>query len=150
MTFIFNDYKIYNSTSGISFHLESYKIIFLMFNPLDCKEIKPVNPKGNQPWIFNGRTDVEAKASILWPPDGESWFIGKTLMLGKIEDKRKSRRQRRRWLDGITDSKNMNLSKLWEIVEDRGAQCTIVHRIANSLAWLGDWTTTSLIFTRKK
>ena len=105
-----------------------------MFNPLDCKEIKPVNPKGNQPWIFNGRTDVEAKASILWPPDGESWFIGKTLMLGKTEDKRKSRRQRRRWLDGITDSMNMNLSKLWEIVEDRGAQCTIVHRITNSLA----------------
>ena len=73
-----------------------------MFNPLDCKEIKPVNPKGNQPWIFNGRTDVEAKASILWPPDGESWFIGKTLMLGKIEDKRRSRRQRRRWMASPT------------------------------------------------
>ena len=67
-----------------------------MFNPLDCKEIKPVNPKENQPWIFNGWTDVEAEASILWPPDGKSWFIQKTLMLGKIEDKRRSRRQRRR------------------------------------------------------
>ena len=104
-----------------------------MFNTLHCKEIKSVNPKGNQPWIFNGRTDVEAEASILWPPDGKSRFIGKTLMLGKIEDKRRDRRQRRRWLDGITDSVNMDLSKLWEMVEDRGAQCTIVHRIANSL-----------------
>ena len=81
MTFIFNDYKIYNSTSGISFHLESYKIIFLMFNPLDCKEIKPVNPKGNQPWIFTGKTDAEA--SILWPPDVKNWLTGKDPDAGK-------------------------------------------------------------------
>ena len=64
-------------------------------SPLECKEIKPVNPKGNQSWIFTGRTDAKAEALILWPPDAKSRLIGKTLMLGNIEGKR--RRRRRRW-----------------------------------------------------
>ena len=72
-------------------------------SPLDCKEIKPVNPKGNQPWIFTGRTDAEAQAPVLWPPNAKSWLTGKDLMLGKIEGKRRRGQQRMRWLVGITD-----------------------------------------------
>ena len=77
-------------------------------SPLDCKEIKPVNPKGNQLWIFIGRTDAETEASKLWLPDVKSWLSGKdewvSLMLGKIESRGRKGKQRVRWLDGITDS----------------------------------------------
>ena len=79
------------------------------FIALDCK-IQPVNPKGNQSWIFIGRTDAEADTPILWPPDAKSWFIWKDLMLGKIEDRRRRRRQRMRWLYGIINSVDMSLS----------------------------------------
>ena len=88
---------------------------------LICKEIQPVNHKGNQPRIFIGRTDAEAEAPILWLPDTKTNSVEKTLMLGKIEGKMRTGWQRLRWLDinSITDSINMKLSKLWETVEDR-------------------------------
>ena len=89
-------------------------------SPLDCKEIQPVHPKGDQSWVFIGRTDVEAKTPILWPPDAKSWLIGKDPDAGRDWGGRRRRgRQRMRWLDGITDSVDIKLSKLQSMGSQR-------------------------------
>ena len=109
-------------------------------SPLDCKEIQPVHPKGDQSWVFTARTDAEAKTPILWPPHEKSWLMEKTLMLGGIGGRRRRGRQRMRWLDGITDLTDMTLSKLREFVMDREAWRAVIHGAAKSQTRLSDWT----------
>ena len=116
----------------------------ILQSPLDSKEIKLVNPKGNQPWIFIGRTNAEAKAPILWPPEMKSRLLGKDPNAGKdwrCEEKVMTEDEMvgwHQWLNGH------EFSKLWEMVKDRGAWHAAIHGVAKSQTWLCYWTTTML------
>ena len=109
-------------------------------SPLDCKEIQPVHPKGDQFWIFIGRTNAEAETPIIWSPDAKNWLIWKDPDVEKDWRQEKKGTQRMRWLDGTTDSMNMSLSKLRQLVIDREAQRAAVHGLTKSLTLLSDWT----------
>ena len=117
-------------------------------SPLDCKKITPVNPKGNQPWIFIGRTDAKAEVLILWPPDAKSGLTGKDPDAGKDWGQEQ---QRMRWLDGITDSTDTSVSKLQERLKDREAWCAIAQGVTKNQIQLSNWKTNgeSMTKTRK-
>ena len=115
-------------------------------SPLDRKEIQPVHPKRDQSWVLIGKTDDEAETPIVWPPDAKSWLIRKDPDAGKIEGRRIRGWQKIRWLDGITDSMDMSLSKLQELVMDREVWHAIDHGVTKGWTWLSDWTELMGIF----
>ena len=113
-------------------------------SPLDCKEIQPVHPKGDQSWVFTGRTDVEPETPILWPPAVKSWLIWKDPDAGRDRGQEEKGMTEDEMLDGITDSTDMGLGELQKLVMDREAWRAVIHGVArvrhNWATELTNWT----------
>ena len=109
-------------------------------SPLDCKEIQPVHPKGDQSWVFIGRSDAEAETPVLWPPHAKSWLIGKDPDAGKDWEQEEKGTTEDEMLDRITDSMDMGFGRLQELVMDREAWRAVTHGVTKSQTRLNDWT----------